>query len=619
MCKKILLVIILITQFSCKQESEYMAINSETGTSWDQAHKFYENSLRHSIEFLAEVKSNGLKDPSNKELFRQARQEWKKAEPFAAYLNSPVGHRVNGPALPVFLEDNSRFMPAVGLQKIEESIYDGEATESEFQEELKVTLGLMGNLLKNIQKRELTTERFFIATQHQLLRILSHSITGFDTPVSHLGIEEAAISLEALRDIYTLTLQNDIRQKDKDLDQRFLRKLKISTGYLQQNSDFNTFDRYEFIREHLNDITSLWAQISNTSGLWEGTANQPFNFDAPTFFEENSFKPEYFMQTINRKNSETKIALGEKLFFEKKLSKNGCMACATCHLPGKAYADRLTFSRDNQGIALDRNTPTLINSIYQRGFFWDGRSEGLMEQISSVFTNKQEFDSGVHEFSEAILQDPTYQEFFEQAFGDIPKSNTELIKALSAYIATLNGMNSKFDRNISGKENTFTSQEKRGFNLFAGKALCATCHFLPLTNGTVPPFYTETEKEVIGVPETAENKKLDGDTGFYWSYNVEQHKGMFKTPGVRNIALTAPYMHNGVYKNLVQVIDFYNKGGGGGLGFDLPHQTLPFDNLELDDEEQAALVAYLKTLTDTQVTGPKKGSINLARYRYTRN
>lgn len=583
-----------------------MAINSEENTGWDQAHKFYQNSLQHSIGFLAEVKSNGLKDPSNKELFRKARQEWKKAEPFAAYLNPPVGHRVNGPALPVFLEDNSRFMPAVGLQKIEESIYDGEATESEFQEELKVTLGLMGNLLKNIEKRELTTERFFIATQQQLLRILSHSITSFDTPVSHLGIEEAAISLEALGEVYILTLQNNIRQKDKDLDQRFLRKLKISTGYLQQNSDFKTFDRYEFIREHLNDITSLWAQIRNTSGLWEGTANQPFNFDAPTFFEENSFQSEYFTQTVNRKNSEMKIALGEKLFFEKKLSKNGRMACATCHLPGKAYADGLTFSKDNQGIELHRNTPTLINSVYQRGFFWDGRSEGLMEQISSVFTNKQEFDSGVHEFSEAILQDSTYQQIFEQAFGDIPKSNTELIKALSAYIATLNGMNSKFDRNISGKENTFTNQEKRGFNLFAGKALCATCHFLPLTNGTVPPFYTETEKEVIGVPETAENKMLDDDTGFYWSYNVEQHKGMFKTPGVRNIALTAPYMHNGVYKDLEQVVDFYNKGGGAGLGFDLPHQTLPFDNLELDDEEQAALVAYLKTLTDTKVTGNNK-------------
>ena len=122
MFKKVLLAIILVAQFSCKQESEYLAINSENNQGWTQAHKFYQNSLDNSIQHLSEIKSNGLDDPSNKEIFKKARQEWKKAEPFAAYLNPAVGHRVNGPALPVFLEDNSRFMPAVGLQKIEESL-----------------------------------------------------------------------------------------------------------------------------------------------------------------------------------------------------------------------------------------------------------------------------------------------------------------------------------------------------------------------------------------------------------------------------------------------------------------------------------------------------------------
>jgi cytochrome c peroxidase len=183
-----------------------------------------------------------------------------------------------------------------------------------------------------------------------------------------------------------------------------------------------------------------------------------------------------------------------------------------------------------------------------------------------------------------------------------------VIKALSAYIATLKGFDSKFDRNIRGEENTFTAEEKLGFNLFAGKALCATCHFVPLTNGTVPPFFLESEKEVIGVPKTASNNEWDDDYGFYWQYNEELHKGMFKTPTVRNVEATAPYMHNGAYATLEEVMDFYNKGGGAGLGFDLPHQTLPFDNLELSEDEIKALVAYLKTLTDTKVTEPKTGS-----------
>lgn len=164
---------------------------------------------------------------------------------------------------------------------------------------------------------------------------------------------------------------------------------------------------------------------------------------------------------------------------------------------------------------------------------------------------------------------------------------------------------------MRGEEANFTDEEKLGMNLFMGKALCATCHFMPLTNGTVPPFYAETEKEVIGVPETAANKALDDDLGFYWRYEKEVHYGMFKTPTVRNVALTAPYMHNGVYATLEQVMDFYNQGGGGGLGFELEHQTLPFDNLELTQKEQKAIIAFMKTLTDTNVVGEEKEKSNL--------
>ena len=245
-----------------------------------------------------------------------------------------------------------------------------------------------------------------------------------------------------------------------------------------------------------------------------------------------------------------------------------------------------------------RNTPTLINSAFQKSFFWDGRSRDLLDQISMVFNNSKEFNTEVHTFSEDILKDTTYVKLFTEAYNTVPKSNREVIKAISSYVSTLNSFNSKFDRNIRGQENTFTTNEKKGYNLFMGKALCATCHFMPLTNGTVPPFFTETEKEVIGVPETNQNKKLDDDLGFYWRYKEELHKGMFKTPSIRNAAITAPYMHNGVYNTLEEVLNFYNLGGGGGLGFNLEHQTLPFDNLELTTQEQQDIIAFIETLTD---------------------
>jgi len=211
--------------------------------------------------------------------------------------------------------------------------------------------------------------------------------------------------------------------------------------------------------------------------------------------------------------------------------------------------------------------------------------------------------SSAHDLSILNLSNDQYDSLFTQAFPDskvIRKKS--VVRALSAYVSTLNAFNSRFDRNMRGELDDFTDQEILGMNLYMGKALCATCHFLPLTNGTVPPNFRETEKEVIGTPETAENKEVDDDEGFYWVYKEGIHKYMFKTPTVRNIQFTAPYMHNGVYETLEQVMDFYNKGGGGGMGFDLPHQTLPFDSLSLSNAEQQAIIAFMKTLSDTTIS-----------------
>ncbi|MEN1786063.1 MAG: cytochrome c peroxidase, partial [Bacteroidota bacterium] len=392
-----------------------------------------------------------------------------------------------------------------------------------------------------------------------------------------------------------------IQQSDTSLDESFVKNIKASKAFIISNMDFETFDRFVFIRDYMNPITRNWVAIRKTADIWEPVNHKPFNFDAPTFFEKDAFNTDYFMPTVNRNPTEVQIALGKKLFYDPKLSQTGNMACVTCHDPNKGWADGRTVSLDNQGQPLVRNAPTLINSAWQQAFFWDGRAGNLMDQIGTVFTNEKEFDSGVHQFSEAILLDSTYVPLFDKAYGGRGPRNINVIKAIASYVSQLNGFDAKFDRNIRGEEDNFTPSEKLGFNVYMGKALCATCHFIPLTNGTVPPFFSEHEKEVIGVPETVANTELDDDLGFYWRFGLDLHKGMFKTPTVRNSAITAPYMHNGVYSTLEQVMNFYNKGGGGGMGFDLPYQTLPFDNLELSEEELEALVAFMKTLTDTNV------------------
>ncbi len=597
----IYLILIVFTIASCNKNRKDTSYIEKTQPNWEDTRSLYLQEVTTAITLLDSLSTITPSSQDAKTLFKEIRIAFKKAEPFASYLNPEVGHRVNGPALPIYKEDNGKVLNPIGLQKIEESIYEGGTPPRQYQNEIKTTVGLLHSLKTSIGKRELTPQRYFIATHQQLFRILSFSISGFDTPVSHLGIQESAISLQNLYNSYQISIQKLIQNTHPDLDNIFKKQIETAVSYSNSNTDFENFDRYTFIREYLNPIMRSWVNIRKASNLWEGTNSQPFNFDAPTFFENDSYNVAFFTSGVNKSPTDIQIKLGKKLFFDSNLSSNKEMSCATCHIPSKAYTDGLTVNKNNTGNNLKRNTPTLINTIFQKNFFWDGRSQTLIDQISSVFINDEEFGTNVHTFSKEILQDSTYTQLFKEAYGGISNRNIDVIKAISSYVSTLNGFNSKFDRNMRHEEDTFTQSEKDGMNLFMGKALCATCHFIPLTNGTVPPFFQETEREVIGVPNTSKNISLDDDLGYYWKFNEALHKGMFKTPTVRNASLTAPYMHNGVYNTLEEVIEFYNKGGGGGLGFDLEHQTLPFDNLQLTDQEQEALIDFIKTLTDEEV------------------
>ncbi len=601
--KSISIISILLVIIACKQTANENEVYSDTPVSlnWEKVQSFYSKNMGDAILLLDSLRQKGLKGDSTKAYFSKVRIAFKNAEPYASYLNPQVGHRANGPALPIYKEDSGKVVEAVGLQKLEETIYGNEGTENDFEREIYILKGLFNNLKKGIDNRPLNPQRFFIATHQQLLRLVSLSMASFDTPVSLLSIYETSTSLKGLKYVYENSIAQVIKVENIKLHNEFLQYLDDAILIAAKANDPNAFDRFTFIRNYLNPITTRWVKIRKKSNLWKGTKSSPINFDALTFFEEDSFNANFFQTSTTYSPSKKQIELGEKLFFEKRISKNGTMSCATCHEPNKGYTDGLKLGNDNMGNKLLRNTPTLLNSVYQKAFFWDGRSASIEDQISAVFTNKKEFNTNVHQFSNGIIKDTVYINLFKEAFGKVPKKNKETIEALSSYVATLSSFNSKFDKNISGQESTYTDSEKNGFNLYMGKALCATCHFIPLTNGTVPPFFSETEKEVIGVPKTALNKKLDSDLGFYWVFEEAIHKGMFKTPTVRNAALTAPYMHNGVYNTLEEVIDFYAKGGGGGIGFDLPHQTLPFDKLDLTDQDKKDLIAFIETLTDNSV------------------
>lgn len=248
-----------------------------------------------------------------------------------------------------------------------------------------------------------------------------------------------------------------------------------------------------------------------------------------------------------------------------------------------------------------RNSPTLTYASLQQDFFYDRRSGSLEGQIVSVVENETEFHSDLAHLQEAVEKNSDYKAQFKKVYRD-SVTDFNIRNAIANYIRSLNKFNSKFDDNINGLKNTLSQNEINGFNLFMGKAKCATCHFAPLFNGTVPPNYTETEIELLGVPMANDtvNAVVDSDLGVYNIFNTEERKFFFKTPTIRNIEKTGPYMHNGVYETLEEVADFYNRGGGAGIGIDLEYQTLPPDALNLSKKEQADLIAFMKTLTDSE-------------------
>ena len=198
-----------------------------------------------------------------------SRKAFKKAEPYASYLKPEVGHRANGPALPILTEDTQKILAPIGFQKIEESIYDGIESKEAYERELELTKGLLIVLRDYIPQRPITPQRFFIATHQQLMRILSLGISGFDTPVSELGLGETITSLFSLLDVYDMSIKKLITVANPQLDKEFGQHIKLAVDFIGEQPNFETFNRFVFIKDYLNPITRNWVAIRKASDLWE--------------------------------------------------------------------------------------------------------------------------------------------------------------------------------------------------------------------------------------------------------------------------------------------------------------------------------------------------------------
>jgi len=281
-----------------------------------------------------------------------------------------------------------------------------------------------------------------------------------------------------------------------------------------------------------------------------------------------------------------KVALGRMLFFDSLLSEDRSLACATCHNPGRAFTDGHPVSVGVFGRKGTRNVPTLVNRTYGETFFWDGRTSNLEEQVVQPILDSNELSMTLADVVERLNQQRDYPGLFSLAFERAVNAE-DLANALASYVRTILSGNAPIDRYLNGDRDALTERQLQGLRLFRGKGSCTACH--------LGPTFTDEGFHNTGVA-WSDGKWLDD--GRFGVTGEETDRGRFKTPTLREISRTAPYMHDGSIATLEDVIEFYDRGGN-----ENPYLDPEIRPLNLTEEEKAGLVAFLRSLSGTVQEG----------------
>jgi len=312
--------------------------------------------------------------------------------------------------------------------------------------------------------------------------------------------------------------------------------------------------------------------------------------------------------------------LGQKLFFEPRLSGDATVACATCHDPARAFTDGRPLSVGIHGRVGQRNAPTVLNALYNKTQFWDGRVSTLEQQAAMPITNPFEMGSAsIGDAVSRIADDKDYQTQFMQAFGRAVNEQ-DMLSAIAAYERTLASFDSPFDHFIAGDANAISDSAKRGWELFNTKARCHLCHALTdnqpdttlfmdndfhnigigILRHQVAPLVQRVERELaqgdLAAIDTAAITSEMSVLGRFLVTKKQRDIASFKTPGLRNVLVTGPYFHDGSMQTLWDAMDHYNKGDGiADPWLDKDMQPLALTEPEIDD-----VVAFLASLTSPQ-------------------
>ncbi|MBB3697711.1 methylamine utilization protein [Flammeovirga yaeyamensis] len=585
--KKLLLLLIgCILMLSCESKKQDLKSNIED---------YYYSNLKDCRSSIEKMSTLSQKD-SLIMSFDEGRKSLKKIESIMCFYSFRTYKMLNSPNLPEVEEfDNAdKVLDATGFQVIEEMLFTDEIDVVGIHQQCNQMLMTIDLELGNHKITVLKPYHLLWSIRDELIRITSLGISGFDSPVYLNSLEENVYALQGIQDLLD---QNDYLFQDQKILERWDEELENAKQTLKQGPNFDRFDRYHFIKDHIHHLMGLWV---TTSKDWkvEFPFDQKVNYEALSLFHPQTFNTNSFMSRNSVEFNDEVVELGQQLFHDASLSGNNKMSCASCHDPKMAFTDGRKLSITNKGKDNKRNAPTLMYAGLQASQFYDARQSNLETQIQAVVDNKDEFDHHMEGVVEAVQKNEAYVKELQKYYKEV--DSYAVRNSLAMFVHSLSPFQSKFDKAISNIGEDLAEEEVEGFNLFMGKAKCGTCHFAPIFNGTVPPHFTHSELEVLGVPKTVawEHAEIDQDKGRYDISKAKEKMFAFKTPTVRNINVTAPYMHNGVFNTLDEVIQFYNMGGGHGIGITLENQTLPTDSLHLTISEVENLKLFLGALSD---------------------
>jgi cytochrome c peroxidase len=541
-----------------------------------------------------------------------ARRALKDADLWLRYLEPAAYDRLNGQVAREW--ENEVYEPVeppyprigYGLSLAEMSLEDSTATRDSLRTLIRGALAAHATFEADSITRQLERcDPFFLANRLFLLNLMSIYTTGFECPDTASVIPELSGMLAGVTRLYDAY---DRTFPDQPLPAAYLDAYARMRAFVAaQPRSFSGFDRFAFIREHVDPLFAANQDLIERYGVRSTSPNDyAVNDRCRSLFDKGLFSTQntggvYSMVKDPRVRDDIR-RVGRLLFYDPILSGNDQRSCASCHHPSEYFlhpgvTTDLTFDRRHR---LPRNTPSLVDVVFNQLLMLDGKHRTLQDQGRGVITNPIEMGSTTDDVVRKVMSCRDYRTALERFLKYIPEEKRvtfdQILSVLTSYYGEYGNASSDFDDAML-HDAPLDPGARRGFNLFMSKAQCGTCHYAPHFNGMKPPF-TDTEFEVLGTPADTMYKALSDDPGRFDIQAAPETKRAFRTPTVRNAERTAPYMHNGVFRTLDQVIDFYDGGGGAGHRLDAGNQTLAPDSLRLTAAERADLKAFLHALDE---------------------